>query len=117
VERVISVFSPPEQQSARERLAKCFRYIICQRLMSKSDRSGRVAAFEILKANARTRECIEKGERENKGLLDAVKAGSSEGMQHFDGEIAQLVQDRLIDLETGLSYASNAAALGQALAR
>jgi twitching motility protein PilT len=117
VERVISAFSPPEQQSARERLAKCFRYIICQRLMSKSDRSGRVAAFEILKANARTRECIEKGERENKGLLDAVKAGSSEGMQHFDGEIAQLVQDRLIDLETGLSYASNAAALGQALAR
>jgi twitching motility protein PilT len=117
VERVISSFSPAEQQSARERLAKCFRYIICQRLMSKSDRSGRVAAFEILKANARTRECIEKGERENKSILDAMKAGSAEGMQHFDGEIAQLVQDRLIDLETGLSYASNPAALGQALAR
>jgi twitching motility protein PilT len=117
VERVISSFSPAEQQSARERLAKCFRYIICQRLMSKSDRSGRVAAFEILKANARTRECIEKGERENKSILDAMKAGSAEGMQHFDGEIAQLVQDRLIDLETGLSFASNPAALGQALAR
>jgi twitching motility protein PilT len=117
VERVISSFSPAEQQSARERLAKCFRYIICQRLMSRSDRSGRVAAFEILKANARTRECIEKGERENKSILDAMKAGSAEGMQHFDGEIAQLVQDRLIDLETGLSYASNPAALGQALAR
>ena len=117
VERVVSAFSPAEQQSVRERFAKCFRYIICQRLMSKSDRSGRVAAFEILKANARTRECIEKGERENKSLLDALKAGSSEGMQHFDGEIAQLVQDRLIDLETGLSYASNPATLGQALAR
>ena len=117
VERVVSSFPPTEQQSVRERFAKCFRYIICQRLMSKSDRSGRVAAFEILKANARTRECIEKGERENKSLLDAMKAGSSEGMQHFDGEIAQLVQDRLIDLETGLSYASNPAALGQELAR
>ena len=117
VERVVGSFLPAEQQSVRERFAKCFRYIICQRLMSKSDRSGRVAAFEILKANARTRECVEKGERENKSLLDAIKAGSSEGMQHFDGEIAQLVQDRLIDLETGLSYASNAAALGQELAR
>jgi twitching motility protein PilT len=117
VERVVSSFSPAERQSVRERFAKCFRYIICQRLMSKSDRSGRVAAFEILKANARTRECIEKGERENKSLLDAMKAGSSEGMQHFDGEIAQLVQDRLIDLETGLSYASNPTILGQALAR
>jgi twitching motility protein PilT len=117
VERVVSSFSPPEQQPVRERLAKSFRYIICQRLMSKSDRSGRIPAFEILKANAHTRECIEKGERENKSLLDAMKAGESEGMQHFDGEIAQLVQDRLIDLETGLSYASNPALLGQELAR
>ena len=117
VDRVLSSFSQPEQQSVRERFAKCFRYIICQRLLPKSDRSGRIPAFEILKANARTRECIEKGERENKNLLDAIKAGESEGMQHFDGEIARLVQDRLVDLETGLSYASNPAALGQALAR
>jgi twitching motility protein PilT len=117
VERIVTSFSPAEQQGVRERFAKSFRYIICQRLMSKSDRSGRVAAFEILKANARTRECIEKGERENMSLHDAMKAGASEGMQIFDTEIAQLVQDRAIDLETGLSFASNPAALGQELAR
>lgn len=117
VERIVSSFSQPEQQSVRERLAKSFRYIVCQRLMPKADRSGRVAVFEILKANARTRECIEKGERENNTLLEAIKAGESEGMQHFDSEIAQLVQDRAVDLETGLSFASNAATLGQELAR
>jgi len=117
VERIVSSFSPSEQQSVRERFAKSFRYIICQRLMSKEDRSGRVAAFEILKANARTRECIEKGERENKSLLDAIRAGTSEGMRHFDEEIAQLVRDHVIDLETGLSFASNPAGLGQELAR
>ncbi|HLV88734.1 MAG TPA: PilT/PilU family type 4a pilus ATPase [Candidatus Sulfotelmatobacter sp.] len=117
VERIVSSFSPPEQQAIRERFAKSFRYIICQRLMSKSDRSGRVAVFEILKANARTCECIEKGEKDSKTLLDAMKAGYSEGMQHFDGEIAQLVRDRLVDLETGLSLASNPAVLGQELAR
>ena len=117
VERIVSSFSPAEQKLVRERLAKSFRYIICQRLMPKSDRSGRVAAFEILKANSRTRECIEKGERENNTLLDAIKAGEAEGMQHFDSEIAQLVQDRAVDLETGLSFASNPGALGQELAR
>jgi twitching motility protein PilT len=117
VERIVSSFSPAEQQSVRERFAKSFRYILCQRLMSKTDRSGRVAAFEILKANAHTRECIEKGERENSTLLDAMKAASSEGMQHFDSEIAKLVQDRVIDLESGLSFATNPAALGQELAR
>jgi twitching motility protein PilT len=117
VDRIVSSFSPGEQQSARERFAKSFRYIICQRLLPKSDRSGRVPVAEILKANARTRECIEKGERDGKTLLDAMKAGASEGMQHFDGEIAQLVRDRVVDLETGLSYASNATVLGQELAR
>jgi twitching motility protein PilT len=117
VERIVSSFSPVEQQLVRERFAKSFRYIICQRLMPKADRAGRIAAFEILRGNARTRECIEKGERENKTLLDAIKSGASEGMQHFDGEIARLVNDRLIDLETGLSFASNPGALGQALAR
>jgi twitching motility protein PilT len=117
VERLVSSFAPGEQQSIRERFAKSFRYIICQRLIAKADRSGRVAAFEILKANARTRESVEKGERENKSLLDAIKAGASEGMQHFDGEIAQLVHDRIVDLETGLSFASNPALLGQELAR
>ena len=117
VERIVSSFSPAEQQSVRERFAKSFRYIVCQRLMSKTDRSGRVAAFEILKANPRTRECIEKGERENSTLLDAMKAGNSEGMQHFDSEIAKLVQDRVVDLELGLSFATNPATLGQELAR
>jgi twitching motility protein PilT len=117
VERVVSSFAPAEQQLVRERFAKSFRYIICQRLIAKADRSGRVPAFEILKQNPRTRECIERGERENRTLLDAIKAGSSEGMQHFDGEIAQLVRDRVIDLETGLSFASNPAVLGQELAR
>jgi len=117
VERIVTSFTPAEQQSIRERFAKSFRYIVCQRLLSKADRNGRVAAFEILKANARTRECIEKGDRDNNRLLDAIKAGASEGMQHFDGEIAQLVQDRVVDLETGLSFASNPAMLGQALAR
>jgi len=60
---------------------------------------------------------IEKGDRDGKTLLDAMKAGSAEGMQHFDGEIAQLVRDRIVDLETGLSYASNPTVLGQELAR
>ena len=117
VERIVSSFSPDEQSKARERLAKTFRYIICQRLLPKTDRSGRVPVAEILKANARTRECIEKGERDGKTLLDAMKSGATEGMQHFDGEIAQLVRDRIIDLETGLSFASNATVLGQELVR
>jgi twitching motility protein PilT len=117
VERIVSSFPTDERQKIRERFAKSFRYIVCQRLLPKTDRSGRIAVAEILKANPRTRECIEKGERDGRTLLDAMKAGATEGMQHFDGEIAQLVRDRVIDLETGLAFASNATVLGEELVR
>jgi twitching motility protein PilT len=59
IERIVSCFLPEEQQKVRERFAKTFRYIVCQRLLPKADRGGRIPIIEILKANARTRECIE----------------------------------------------------------
>jgi twitching motility protein PilT len=117
VERIVGTFSPNEHQSVRERLAKTFRYIIAQRLIARTDNGGRIAVVEILKSNSRTRDCIEQGERPGRTLLDAIKASESEGMQHFDGEIAKLVRSGLVDLETGLCFASNATVLGQELAR
>lgn len=117
VERIVSAFPSGEQQSVRERLAKTFRYIICQRLIPRADRNGRMPAVEILKSNPRTRECVESGEKPGKTILDAIKSGEAEGMQHFDSEIAKLVRTGLVDLETGLSYASNPTVLGQELAR
>jgi len=117
VERMVSAFAPQEQQSVRERLAKTFRYIIAQRLIPRADGAGRIAVVEILKSNSRTRDCIEQGERPGRTLLDCLKIGESEGMQHFDGEIAKLVRAGVIAAETGVSYATNASVLGQELAR
>jgi twitching motility protein PilT len=56
----------------------------------------------------RTREYVEKGESEGKSLLDAMRDGSTEGMQHFDGEIDKLIREGIVDFETGISYSSNA---------
>jgi twitching motility protein PilT len=117
VERIVSTFPTSAQQSVRERLAKTFRYIITQRLVPRHDGGERIAIVEILKSNSRTRDCVEQGERPGRTLLDAIKASENEGMQHFDGEIAKLVRSGLIDLETGLCFASNATVLGQELAR
>jgi twitching motility protein PilT len=117
LERIVAAFPAAEQPSVRERLAKTFRYIIAQRLIPRSDGGERIAVVEILKSNSRTRDCVEQGERPGRTLLDAIKASESEGMQHFDGEIAKLVRSGLVDLETGLSFASNATVLGQELAR
>jgi twitching motility protein PilT len=117
VDRIVGSFAASEQQGIRERLAKNFRYIICQRLLPRANRDGRVPAVEILKSTPRTRETVENGERPGKSILDALKAGEADGMQHFDSEIAKLVRTGLVDLETGLAYASNPTVLGQELAR
>jgi twitching motility protein PilT len=117
VERIVAAFAASEQQSVRERLAKTFRYIVAQRLVPRTDGGERIAVVEILKSNSRTRDCVEQGERAGRTLLDAIKASENEGMQHFDGEIAKLVRSGLVDLETGLCFASNATVLGQELAR
>src|SRR5690242_17256412 len=108
VERIIGVFPQSEQQGIRNRLARSFRYIISQRLLPRKDGSGRVAIIEILTSTLRTREYVEKGERDGKTLLDAMRTGSQDGMQHFDGEIEKLIRAGVIELESGLSYATNA---------
>ena len=36
-----------------------------------------------------------------------MQDGDTEGMQHFDGEIEKLVRTGIIDLDTGLAYATN----------
>jgi twitching motility protein PilT len=107
VERIIGVFPLAEQHTIRSRLAKSFRYIASQRLIPRKDGSGRIAAIEILKSTLRTREYVEKGEGDGKTLLDAMRSGSTEGMQHFDGEIERLIREGTITIDVGLAYATN----------
>ncbi|MFB3922078.1 MAG: type IV pilus twitching motility protein PilT [Terriglobia bacterium] len=107
VERIIGVFPLADQQTIRNRFAKSFRYIVSQRLIPRKDGTGRVAAIEILKSTLRTREYLEKGEEEGRSLVDAMRDGELEGMQHFDGVIEKLIRSGVIDMETGLSYATN----------
>jgi twitching motility protein PilT len=108
VERIIGTFPLQDQQAIRTRLSKAFRYIVSQRLLPKKDGSGRIAATEVLKATMRTREYIEKGESEGKSLLDAMRDGDTEGMQHFDSEIQKLIRAGIVDFEVGLTYSTNA---------
>jgi twitching motility protein PilT len=108
VERIVGVFPLSDQQGIRSRLSKAFRCIVSQRLLPRKDGKGRVAAVEILKSTMRTREYIEKGESDGKSLLDAMRDGSTEGMQYFDGEIDKLIRAGVVDFETGLTYSTNA---------
>jgi twitching motility protein PilT len=112
VERIVTAFPTADQSSIRGRLAKSLRYVISQRLVPRRD-GGRVAALEVFKATSRTMQYIEC--EDHGGLLDAVKRGASDGMQHFDGEIEKLVRSGIVDREIALSYATDAQELQKAL--
>jgi twitching motility protein PilT len=115
VERIVGTFDVADQQAVRSRLAASFRYFISQRLIPKKE-GGRQAIIEMLKATMRTREYVESGEKEGKTLLDAMRDGSLDGMQYFDGELEKLVRAGTISMNTALLYATNPGNLKVALA-
>jgi twitching motility protein PilT len=116
VERIVGAFPMSDQQGVRNRLSKAFRYIVSQRLLPRKDGKGRLAVIEILTSTMRTREYVEKGETEGKSLLDAMRDGDTEGMQHFDGEIEKMIRSGTVSMETGLAFSSNAGNLRLELA-
>ena len=115
VERIVGAFEPGDQEAIRKRLAASFRYFISQRLIPKKT-GGRIALLEILKSTLRTRDYMHAGEGEGKTLLDAMRDGAMDGMQHFDGEIERLVREGVITMEIGLLYATNSGNLQLQLA-
>src|ERR1700737_4701425 len=116
IDRIIGVFPLADQQAIRTRLGNAFRFIVSPCLLPKKNGKGRIAAIEILKSTMRTRDYVEKGETEGKSLLDAMRDGDNDGMQHFDGEIDKLIRSGIVDFETGLAYSTNAGNLRLELA-
>jgi twitching motility protein PilT len=107
VERMVSSFGQCEQSSIRSRLARTFRYIVSQRLIPRKDGTGRIAIVEMLKAHPRTQSCMEVNDSSGENLLQAMRDGASEGMQHFDGELEKLVNTGVVDIDTAMMYATD----------
>jgi twitching motility protein PilT len=115
VERFVSMFESAEQSSVRARLAKTLRYVISQRLIPRRDGNGRVAAVEVLQVDPQIRSCMELESHPSASLSREMKRSSSNGTQHFDAAIGQLVRAGLVDIETALAHASEPAELRLAL--
>jgi twitching motility protein PilT len=114
IDRIIGVFPKIEEAAIRTRLAQSFRRIISQRLMPKIG-GGRIAAIEILSSNSRTRDYIEKGEKEGRSITDAMNDGEMEGMQTFDRELEKYIRAGKVKREIALAYATNANNLALAI--
>ena len=106
IDRIVGVFPKNEERQVRTRFSQAFKWVVSQRLIPKQG-GGRMAICEILRANSRTKEYVQEGEREGKSLADAMADGALDGMQTFDGELERLIGEGKLDKETALSYATN----------
>ncbi len=107
INRIISVFPPPEQKQVRLQLAATLKAVISQRLVRRADGTGRVPAVEVLISTAYVRECIVTPEK-TRLIKEALAAGTSQyGMQTFDQSLYDLYTQNLISYETALENASN----------
>ena len=94
VDRIINVFPSDKQSHVRTMLSTSLRGVVSQQLLQRSDKSGRVAALEILVNTPATANLIRQGKLDQ--LENAMQSGAQNGMRTMDGSIQALLEQRII---------------------
>jgi twitching motility protein PilT len=109
ISRILSVFDPSEQASARLRLSETLLAVISQRLLQRADGTGRVVACEIMRQTKTIQECIAEPSKIFM-LKEYIEKGREHyRMQTFDQHLSNLYRDGTISLETAKAAATSAA--------
>ena len=106
ISRIVGFFGREEEEQIRQRLSETLRYVVSQRLVSKTD-NRRLLVTEVLGSNLRTREAIRYGESETKTFNDIIEASSPLGWHTFDRSLLKARAEELITDETVLTYCTN----------
>ncbi len=107
ISRIVSMFSPEEQEIARLRLSEALHAVVSQRLLPRGDGHGRAAALEVLLATDAARDMIRERDR-TPSLHDYIRESREQyGMQTFDQHLMDLVADDVVTYETALAASSN----------
>ncbi|MCF8009774.1 MAG: type IV pilus twitching motility protein PilT [Clostridiales bacterium] len=97
IDRIIDVFPPHQQQQIKTQLSGTLQGIIAQHLISRADKSGRVAALEIMISTPAISNLIREGKTHQ--ILSQIQTGSKYGMQTLDMSLQQLYRDQVISRE------------------
>jgi pilus retraction protein PilT len=109
IDRIVDSFPPHQQSQVRSQMASALLGVVSQRLLSRADGNGRIAAFEVMIATTGIRTLV----RENKmhqahGLMEA---GRKDGSVTMDRALQALFQDKLVLYEDAQRYLRNPKAL------
>jgi twitching motility protein PilT len=106
IDRIIDTFSPEQQHQVRMQLAMTLLATVSQRLIKKSDGSGRVAVIEVMINTPTIKKMIEEGKI---GAIDKAihDSASLYKMQTMNQDLFKLVKEGVITQEDALSVSSN----------
>jgi twitching motility protein PilT len=107
VDRIINVFPADKQSHVRTMLSTSLRGVVSQQLLQKADKSGRVAALEILVNTPAASNLIRQGKLDQ--LENTMQAGGSFGMRTMDTAIQELLNSRQITPKEAYKKAINKA--------
>ncbi len=102
IDRMVNVFPPHQQPQIKAQLANILMAICSQRLVPAIG-GGRLAASEILIANAAVRNIIREGKSHQ--LDSTIQTSAQEGMQSMDRTLVQLVQSGQITYDEAKNFA------------
>jgi len=105
INRIIDIFPAHQQGQIRTQLSMVLEGIVCQSLLPRADRTGRVCATEILVPTAAIRNLI----REDKihQIYSSMQAGQEKlGMHTFNQSLATLYLSGKISMDAALGASS-----------
>jgi twitching motility protein PilT len=104
--RMIAFFPPHQHQQIRLLLGGTLKSIICQRLLTRSDRPGRAPAVEVLVNSAAIRDAIMDSEKTT-SIPELIEQGEQYGMVSFDQSIMKLYRSGMITFEEAMNQCTN----------
>jgi twitching motility protein PilT len=106
IDRILDVFPAEAQSQVRVQLASSLVGVISQRLVVRSDGSGRVLATEVMVKSPTIEACLLKNERER--IPDAIaNSGHYYKMNTLNMSLEKLVREGRVTLEEALKHSPN----------
>lgn len=104
IDRIIDSFPPAQQNQIKAQLAGTLLGVLSKRLIPKTD-GGRVAAFELLIANAAVKNLIRESKAHQIDLV--IETSAEEGMISLNRSLANLVKKGEISYDAAVAHSMN----------
>jgi len=97
INRIVDLFPAVQQEQMRSQLSLVLTGVICQTLVPRADREGRVPACEVMLATTPIRNIIREGRVHQ--IYNTMQVSKKDGMQTMNQALADLVMRGLVSKE------------------